>query len=776
MIKMVSMLGGLISDAIQSWLAKIIDFITGFFAIIPQSIYFIYTCAASFLDLLQYIIRKLAGLDVYYVNGEATSGDIVTSFIKGILGFDKSEQYSSLSTVFWSMIIFGCMLLVIMTIFAIIKAHYNTDYKKTNPTTIIFESLRSLAMMAIVPFVTIFGLSFCNVILQGLDEATSYNSSFSSVFESGAISKFAYGTAGTRETSDEKDTTNRAYASYDFFGSAAFTNSTTFSGALFKVAANGCNRLRTKSYTPSSSENCDNWSNFGVFYSSKSGDEQREAVAEQIDYAFACDLRLVTPANAEIKGEAWALSSSIGNAVSKVFAFGLINVSNFSKYNVGLVWYYYNLWGFNLFIAAAGIWIFLTLLGNIVFGLITRMIQLLAMFFIFPPLIGIAPLDGGNAFKKWSQQYIGDVLMTFGAIVGMNLFFLILPFINSISFFNISFVDAIMNLVIMLAALTMVKNFIGMISGFIGASDANKIGEETKGAVAAVGQKALGTTLKAANVGVKEAKLIVGGFTGGLKAIRNAYNNSDTGKKNAQKKAEKQQAIKEILNSDDYDGTKINDLTDLGMSKRKAKALVKSTSPAAVNKAKQAAEDKQIKSIIKDSKMTADEKKAKIAEIKGDKYNEADVDKDLKKERNKGLVAAGFAAALGGKVEHRADGSVDAGATVSGTFQAFGQSVLDISSLGFNSILGGGALTKKLKSKDVGIGDDVRNIVSSLGLHELNNQKFMETEKSKEDRIRDESSRSAARDSAAISDAAANTKLMKDEITALANLIKNSKT
>jgi len=89
---------------------NVIDFFTGIFAFIPQVIYFLYTCFMSLLDLLQFIARKLVGLDVYYVNGKSVSGDIVSDFISGVLGINGNEaRYSSLSTVFWSLVVFGCI-------------------------------------------------------------------------------------------------------------------------------------------------------------------------------------------------------------------------------------------------------------------------------------------------------------------------------------------------------------------------------------------------------------------------------------------------------------------------------------------------------------------------------------------------------------------------------------------------------------------------------------------------------------------------------------------
>ena len=503
-----------------SWFSKIVDMITGFLAIIPQVMYFLYACCASFLDLLQYLIRKLAGLDVYYVNGQEVEGDIVTSFIRGILGIDVDPAYSALTTVFWSLVIFGVILLVLTTIFAIIKAHYNYDAKKGHPMIIIGSSLKTLALMAIVPIVSVFGLYLSQVLLKTLDEITSYSSAGLSAFDSagekdenGNIKNvlIEYFEGGyTNKTQAEKgDEGKKVYTSYDLFGFGPYTNTVTFSGVMFKTAAYECNRVRAGSY---SADATGNWENFGVFKSTATGLEQVAEVADQIDYAFANNLRLKEGKTVVMEhDEDSPLATSLMNPYGLMINAQLINVTRFSKYNVALVFYYYNLWGFNFIIAFAGISAFITIMCNIVFGLMTRLIQLLALFFVFPPLVGIMPLDDGSAFKKWRQQYISDVLMAFGAIIGMNILFLILPFLNTISFFNIMFLDNIMNIFIMLAALTMVKKMISLISGFIGASDANAVGEETKKAVGELGAKAINAVAGAASVGVNVAKF---GMTG----------------------------------------------------------------------------------------------------------------------------------------------------------------------------------------------------------------------------------------------------------------------
>lgn len=522
----VSMLGG--------WFDKLVDFIVGFFAFIPQLMYFIYTSVASLLDLLQYLVRKLAGLDTYWVNGQEVGGDIITEFLRGIVGIDKSPAYSALSTVFWSLVVFGVILLVLSTIIAIIKAHYNYDANKSSPTKILTTSLKSLATMAIVPIVAIFGVYLSQILLKALDTITSpssaavLNDTFSSVTIKQDDGKEIIVNAADKFASGEDKQGYATYNSYDYFGAGDYTTSTTFSGMMFKVAAYSSNRVRTNQYRILTQEAHGNtWDNMGVFWVSSDESNQKEKLANQIDVAFANNLKLrEAHSSVKIEGmdDAGSLWSSLRFGYSATLSAGLFNVKSFSKFNVGLVWYYYNLWGFNWILGFAGIVICATLLGNIVFGLMTRLLQVVALFIIFPALIGIMPLDEGSAFSNWRKQFTADILMAFGAIVGMNVFFLILPFFNSITFFNpkdSAFLNAILNMIIALAGLTLIKKFIGMVSKFVGGTDANETGAAVMKDVQGAAMKGLSGTMKAATPALKMMKPIVGGMKVGAKAIGN---------------------------------------------------------------------------------------------------------------------------------------------------------------------------------------------------------------------------------------------------------------
>ena len=181
------------------------------------------------------------------MNGEAVTGDIVSDFIYGILGISKGTRYSSLTTVFWSLVIFGCILLVLTTIFAIIKAQYNYDAQKSNPITILKNSVKTFFLMAIVPICCIFGVYLSNILLQALDQITSYSSTtqVADVYKNSSINYTDFFEKGTTATGQE------AYASYDFFGARSYSNTPTFSGLLFKISCKDANRVRHDSFTAS---------------------------------------------------------------------------------------------------------------------------------------------------------------------------------------------------------------------------------------------------------------------------------------------------------------------------------------------------------------------------------------------------------------------------------------------------------------------------------------------------------------------------------------------
>lgn len=500
------------------------DFFKSLFDLIPKIMYLLYASMACVLDVLQLFFRKLAGLDVYYIDGEAVQGDIVTNFITGILGIKDGRQnmsYSALSTVFWSMIVFGIIICFASTIIAIIKSHYSYDEKAAKgPMQYVYTAGKAIINMIAVPVIVVLGMYVSEAILTALDTITSTNS--------GVVDAMY----GTEKGSDGKEvnltdkflvkvdtrTGKKTSIYYDIFGvhsgvvygagggdeGSASENqkkygliaasSQPFSGSLFKVAAFNGNRARLgqisieKNFTGGKNSTGE----FKLFANAKDNDQ----LADMIDTAFACNLH----------AKNWfGLKYEFGDIVSmKYFTNYLtLGTNSFSKFNVGLVWYYYDLWQFNFIVGFAGIIVCVSIFINVILGLITRLFMCIVLFLVAPPLFGLAPLDGGKAGKGWRENFMKQALMAYGAVVGMNLVLMILPYMNEIDFFNIAIADYFAQTLVIIVGLITIKAVIATLSGLIGAADANETGGKIKDEVADVAGKATKMTVGAAKIGGK---------------------------------------------------------------------------------------------------------------------------------------------------------------------------------------------------------------------------------------------------------------------------------
>ena len=159
-----------------------------------------------------------------------------------------------------------------------------------------------------------------------------------------------------------------------------------------------------------------------------------------------------------------------------------------------------------------------TIFINIIFGLMKRIIEMIGLFLMAPPLIALMPLDNEKAYNSWRGSFIKKALMAYGAVGGMNVILLLLPELQRITFFNITPFDWIVNTLLVLVALLAVKDFIGVVSGFAGGDDANKEGEgvgKSAGEIAAKGAMLTASAIGVAT-GVGGAAVRAGKLAGGV--------------------------------------------------------------------------------------------------------------------------------------------------------------------------------------------------------------------------------------------------------------------
>ncbi len=506
-----------IAEKIRTWFQ---GFFGAVLAIIPKTFYFLCTLVFQVLDLLQLLVRKLAGLDVVYYSSEIFSGtgggssepqggDIVLEFIQTIF----TNSNSILSNIFWALIVLALIMLIITTFVAVLRSEYSaTDSKSASKGRIIGRAFKAIASFAIVPIVCFFGVFMANVILQALDTITTGSSSSQLSYTYETPGEGGGNTTSISSLFDPKKTSSgvNTYISYNFWGDEGGNNvpttSTPISGLIFKAAAYKANRIRYHDLFRANLSNpnvsAGVFNNFGTDY---------EQAADLLDECFA---------NAyELRTEASLTSSPFED--DYMFPFGGDNfignhvdtIKVFDKNNVQDVWYYYDLWQFDFILGIAAVVVCAKLLLYLVFGLMKRIFELVVLFLIAAPIASIMPIDDGEALKKWRQKFVSKVLSAYAPIVGLNLFFVILPIVTSIKYFNIALLDAIVNMFFTIVGLIMVKDLIQTLSELIGADNALKAGQDMAGEVgqtiAKVGQLAtapVGMAVKGAKFGFNAAK------------------------------------------------------------------------------------------------------------------------------------------------------------------------------------------------------------------------------------------------------------------------------
>lgn len=453
-------------------LEKIASWVGALFSIIPKTLYLLVTFAMQIVDIIQLLFQKLAGLDVYYIEGSDNpeSGDFLLYFLRKVL-FEKG----TLNTVFWSMVILGLFLLVFATIVAVIRTQYNYDEKPVSPTKVVGQALKSLLSFAIVPIVAFFGVYLGNIFLQALNSATTVQTETMSFDSSARIKLEPYTLSNGKKT----------YAGIDLFGKNFGINNETFSGMVFRAATYRANRIRNnadfRALCDGSKETMAgsvySGVTFGMFEVTAN---DYETAAKRLDDAFVFNYRLDQFAYVNWAASAeTALTMSVGVLFNDFTVAGYaIPYKTFSRYNVAWVWFYYDLWQFDYVMAIISIVALAIIYLNITSAMMKRAIELTMLMIVSPAVVAVTPLDGGAMQKRWKDNFIKKTLSAYGAVVGVNLLFLILPIIRDVNFFNIPIVDTIVQLLFTIVGLTCIKDFMKMMSELAGGEDANAVGGE----------------------------------------------------------------------------------------------------------------------------------------------------------------------------------------------------------------------------------------------------------------------------------------------------------
>ena len=513
---MFSMVGGFFSTLglFFSFLGDILIALFKFLLFMPM--YLIYAGVMMVAQFAETTFKKLAGIDTIYLNGEAFGGasdgtgqDLVYAFIT-----DAAVQ-----DVFWSIVALSVVLLFIFTLIALIRSEFTIDLKGSAKGPIFSWAFKSLVNFFLVPTITII-----------------------SIFATNFLTKTVY----------------------DLFTPEG-TNIVT---KCFQIGAYNANRARIDNDYVSDV--------LSGKLSSEFNADVEFSVGDANDLAYAIDKAFMDYGDANFSFEGKSMTELLELvdearisdwAISMIFFGAPKNVKTFSLYNLSQVNAFYDLSKFDYILAVgSGIVISWTLL-SVCLVFVKRVFELTILFLLAPPMIAIAPLDGGQAEKKWRGEFMKRLLATISPIFAYNVYFLMVPLFSNISLFggtiNIaaetaatsgtmlgsllvaiaSFLvifDIFFQLICIIVGLGILKSASALLSSLLGVDDLVKAGGDAAKKAVDVGKKAALGATAIGGVAFKGAAMVAKGAAGIGKAAVNSIKNRNSRKdaKNQLKGAE----------------------------------------------------------------------------------------------------------------------------------------------------------------------------------------------------------------------------------------------
>ncbi len=136
--------------------------------------------------------------------------------------------------------------------------------------------------------------------------------------------------------------------------------------------------------------------------------------------------------------------------------------------DIDLVKSYFDIGSMNFLIGILGglVMLVMFVLSSLTF--VQRIFDVILLYIISPVSISTIPLDDGNRFKLWKDMMIGKILSAYGIILVMNLFFLIIPQIYQIQFFDDGFQNGIVYILFLIGgsfAVTKTNDVIARLCG-----------------------------------------------------------------------------------------------------------------------------------------------------------------------------------------------------------------------------------------------------------------------------------------------------------------------
>lgn len=444
--------------------------------------YFLYGICVFLLALVDYaelIFRLLAGLDVDGMRltldgGKDGSSDLLVQLLRS----DVIQQ------AFLSMVIVGIFLLVITTIFQMIKVEYTTEGSKNAKGPILNKAFKGVATLMLLPILTIFGVFIGNQILGLIDTATKGGNNNGN---QPTIAGTLFMTAASEAFYKPQDMKVRL---------TGLNPQVDLVLAVLPAAWN--------SITNAFSDVADSDYDTGYF----DAPEQDGGTGESRD----------------------------------VVESGFICQDNGHKYYLLVdVTEYYDISRINYLLLLFGSGMVLKTLYYACFGMVVRLFHCGILFVVSPMIIGISPINDG-AFKNWTKNFMGKAISAYGVVIAMNVFFIVVRVLLSLDvqfssnldyFFGAEMMVGLLKSIFVIGGCTMVEKFTKELGSYFGADDAVSAGKDlekatkdsVKSAVKTAGTVALMASgaggLASSAIGAIKSQGIAGALKSGAKSLGN---------------------------------------------------------------------------------------------------------------------------------------------------------------------------------------------------------------------------------------------------------------
>ena len=398
------------SSSILGLLDSIVDVLIG--SVLGVYLWSLCNIFFILIDMFETLYQKFAGVEPIPLNGTEVSQDPVLYLI----------NTNVVQEIFFSIVSLSIILLIIFTIFAIVKNIYTDKPKPLSE--IINSSVKALLMYLLVPVATVVCLLVGNVVLRAIDGATKLG--------------------GANRMSD----------------------------TLFISAAYNANKLRTGA----------DWDKEAALQAMLIAGTLNPGEANSDTSQYQSYVATMKKHNIDVKK--WGIQDvevqdweEVAYAVDQAFLSGVIGQGKVVHL---FVMQYYNILQINMITIWAGGAFMIWALGKITWGLLGRIFKMTFFYAVSPAVLAVFPIKGDNVLKSWTGEMVKNGTMAYCAIGTLNVVLSILPAFSKIKVFGNNFLlNGLTTLFINIVALSSAEKMISTVSSWFGTGDALAEGKAT---------------------------------------------------------------------------------------------------------------------------------------------------------------------------------------------------------------------------------------------------------------------------------------------------------